>query len=231
MSGRLIGVLGVAGAGKDATADILTKKHGFVRVALADPLKRICQEVYDFSNEQLWGPSEKRNEPDERYPRILNNPNYVKERKFYLTPRHALQQLGTEWARECYPNTWIDYMLRVASDLLGTSGNPNVPRYTAQKGLDWMGSSPLRPCGVAVPDVRFQNEVDVIRAAGGHVIRITRPGAGLQGTAGQHSSETEQETIPKELFSYHLSNDGTLEDLEKKVARMMDVLQGSFTPT
>lgn len=64
----LLAVSGLAGTGKDTVADILCK-GSLVKVALADPLKRIARDVYDFSDEQLWGPSYKRNEPDERYPR------------------------------------------------------------------------------------------------------------------------------------------------------------------
>ncbi len=56
----IIGICGNAGVGKDTTADFLVKTNGFVKVSLADPMKRICQAVYGFSNEQLWGPSEKR---------------------------------------------------------------------------------------------------------------------------------------------------------------------------
>lgn len=66
---KLLGLSGLAGAGKDATADILVRDHGFVKVSLADPMKRICADVFDWDEERLWGPSEKRNEPDVRYRR------------------------------------------------------------------------------------------------------------------------------------------------------------------
>ena len=216
----LIGILGVAGAGKDATADILTKKHGFCRVALADELKRTAQRWYEFTDTQLWGPSEERNKPDPRYGD--------------LSPRKVLQTLGTEVGRQIYPNTWVDYMLRVANRLLDPTGTEQ-PCYSPEKGLffehrEGAWDPDKIPMGIVIPDVRFQNEVDSIRATGGHVIKITRPGAGLQGTAGQHTSETEQEHIPRELFSYFLPNTGTLEDLEKKVARMMEMLQGHPVP-
>lgn len=38
-------------------------------------------------------------------------------------------------------------------------------------------------------DVRFDNEAAAIRALGGRVIRIDRPGAGLEGTTATHASE------------------------------------------
>ena len=66
---NLIGICGRSGSGKDTVADILVRDYGFVKVACADPLKRTCRDVYRFTDEQLWGPSKKRNAPDMRYPR------------------------------------------------------------------------------------------------------------------------------------------------------------------
>jgi hypothetical protein len=119
---NLIGISGFAGSGKDTVADWLVREKAFVKLSLADPIKRICKDVFDFSDEQLWGPSEKRSEPDKRYVRTMkttladycdgeifaelyhkgSEPITEEERrkfatewmKVYLTPRHALQQLG-----------------------------------------------------------------------------------------------------------------------------------------
>lgn len=59
----------VAGSGKDTVADLLCTHFGFAKISLADPMKRICRDIFDFSHEQMWGPSETRNAPDTRYPR------------------------------------------------------------------------------------------------------------------------------------------------------------------
>jgi hypothetical protein len=56
---------GQAGSGKDTVASFLVKNHGAVAIAQADPMKRLVMELFGFSEEQLWGPSAKRNEPDE----------------------------------------------------------------------------------------------------------------------------------------------------------------------
>jgi hypothetical protein len=222
----IIGICGKAGAGKSTVADFLVRDHGFVAVALADPLKRICRDVFDFTDEQLWGPSEKRNAPDTRYVQrrvskeIMRGdpPEVVCE---YLTPRHALQQLGTEWGRSCYPNVWIDYALRVAARM-----NEGGHTYSAQRGLNSFsltGSETYAAFerskrSVVISDVRFRNEVDAIRAAGGVVWRIDRPGAGLTGSAAAHASETEQDGIPVRLFHVVLNNGNkSLEQLRQLV--------------
>jgi len=63
----LIGISGQAKAGKDTTADYLVSEYGFVKFSLADHIKRFGSIVFDFTEEQLWGPSKYRNKPDRRY--------------------------------------------------------------------------------------------------------------------------------------------------------------------
>ena len=65
----IIGIVGNAGAGKSTLAAIIKDLvPGAVDIALAGPIKRFCKEVFDFTDEQLYGPSEARDAPDERYP-------------------------------------------------------------------------------------------------------------------------------------------------------------------
>jgi hypothetical protein len=204
-SGLIIGVSGVAGSGKSTVADILTDLR-FVTISLADPIKRLVRDLYAFTDEQLWGPSACRNEPDKRYPRADGT---------FLTPREALQRFGTEAGRACYDNTWVDRCLLNAQLVL--SGQF---AYAQALGVhDYRGPGRPEVRGVAIPDVRFMNEIAAIHAAGGVVIRIVRPGAGLEGAAGAHGSETEQASIPDSEFDYVLDNSATLEQLRENVHR------------
>jgi len=374
----IIGLCGQAGSGKDTVADFLVRDHSFVKVALADPLKRICKDVFAFTDEQLWGPSAERNKPDKRYPRSdrftyptapprsiwlpiddahtlideddlavvlehkwcinrkeqgkrtayvrrttdslklhqlimgeapegmvidhvngdgLDNrrknlrycthaENHANEEKrrggtsvfkgvgldtdrnkwsakltafgktknlgrfdteeeaavaydtearkvfgdfarlnseMFLTPRYALQQLGTEYGRNCYPNVWVDYALRVARILKdggfyydAKSGVRFLSQFESQ--LDWVKPK----TDVVISDVRFLNEIDAIRAAGGIVWKINRPGAGLQGASAQHASETEQLLIPPEKFYSVIDNNATLDDLRSLVGLVLE---------
>ena len=63
----IIGVSGQAGSGKDTVSDRLIEVHSFVRVALADPIKRFGYHVFHFTSSQLWGPSQLRNAVDPKY--------------------------------------------------------------------------------------------------------------------------------------------------------------------
>lgn len=64
---------------------------------------------------------------------------------------------------------------------------------------------------VVVPDVRYANEADVLRAAGFVLVRIVR--AGTTSDDG-HASETGIDQLP---VDYELSNDGTAGDLGKEM--------------
>lgn len=188
----LIALAGRAGSGKNEVAKALAAVRHVREFSFAGPLKDFCGRVFGFTEAQLYGPSSERNKPDPRWPR---------EGGGFLTPRHALQTLGTEWGRACSENVWADLGVREARAWLAVSG----------------------PGAVAViTDCRFSNEARAVRAAGGEVWRVVRPGAGLGGSAGAHPSELEQAS-PEflELVTRTIKNAGSLEDLHRQVASVI----------
>lgn len=202
----ILGLIGHAGCGKDTFADHLVNKYGFCKVSFADPMKRFCKEVYDFSDEQLWGPSEKRNAGDPRY----------KRKEEDLSPRYALQTLGTEWGRACYSNTWVEYAIRVATKLLQGGFV-----YDSKAGLLKVPNTQKFYNGIVFPDCRFKNEVGLIKDRRGTVVRIHRPGYnGNVGIAG-HASEEEQKSILDSELDAVLENPEGLENYYKEIDKVM----------
>src|SRR5579872_215356 len=66
----IVGISGKAKSGKDTAADFLVKNSAFVKIAFADPIKRMAAIAYPkMTREHLWGPSEMRNIPIKDYPR------------------------------------------------------------------------------------------------------------------------------------------------------------------
>jgi hypothetical protein len=58
-------------------------------------------------------------------------------------------------------------------------------------------------------------------------VRITRKTEGLEGSVGQHSSETEQDGLPLSLFDFVIPNDGTLEELAAHAGRIVASVEGA----
>ena len=52
---QLIGICGNKFNGKDTIADYLVKNYGYTKISLSDSLKHALQEIFCFSDEQLWG--------------------------------------------------------------------------------------------------------------------------------------------------------------------------------
>jgi hypothetical protein len=223
---NIIGLGYEAEVGKDTAADLLVAEFGFLKVSLADPMKRICREVFGFTDEQLWGLSEKRNEPDKRF--FMAKVDGV---PVYLTPRKALQLLGTEWGRACYEDVWVDHAIRTAERTLKfevfNDGVWGVPRYDLRTGFCWDCVSPdyaktqKLPAGVVIPDVRYPNEARGIKAAGGQVWHIDRPSIRRTHDAWRsHSSENSLRGYP---FDATIANHWTLEQFKTNIRTMMAV--------
>lgn len=104
------------------------------------------------------------------------------------SPRQMLQSLGTEWGRQMvHDQLWIRITLdRIRDDL--TNGR-----------------------SVVVTDVRFDNEAEAIRQAGGEVWKVIRPGwRCLDEDAAKHPSEA---GVSDHLVARIIDNSGTLDDL------------------
>lgn len=63
MSVRVIGVCGRKGSGKDEVGKVLVNEYGFVRIALADPIKQLAHLIFGFDANTLFGPSAERERP------------------------------------------------------------------------------------------------------------------------------------------------------------------------
>ena len=175
----IIGITGHARHGKDSTADVIVKYFGYKKHALADVMKEACRVIFGWTDEHLYG--ELKDIVDER---------------FGVSPRHALQSLGTEWGQ---------YKLSEYDSFKETTGRKL-----------WVNSLLNRIQGDAViADVRFPHEADAIRERGGFIIRVNRD----YKVDLSHESEKAIEEINAD---FTINNTGTLIDLEWVVCDMMN---------
>lgn len=259
---KLVAFLGQAGSGKDTAAGHLVEHHGFVKLAMADPLKRFCGQVFDFEHDQLWGPSEYRNAHDKRYNvaghqgkdhgwktaehnmfvyantwltelfgeegAMLHRPalfawfTWLSETHPELSPRLALQTLGTEWGRNIDTDLWVNHMVYTAALLLNTGGTKG---YTAEFGV--FDRTDIVPVGgVTVSDLRFNNEINRLKKVNAFLVRIHRPEEFLSvvGIPG-HASEAEQKGMSDDLFDMLIHNDKSLDEFLDAVNLIPTILK------
>lgn len=135
------------GSGKTTVAQALMHRAGFVRLPLADPLKRIGTAI--LTEAGLC-------ELDAR--RYLYVDRQAVIPRLNVTGRHLLQTLGTDWGRRCISDRLWTNLWRRSLD--------EVVRVANRRGVFQ---------GVVVDDVRFRDEADLIRRLGGQMWMIERP--------------------------------------------------------
>jgi len=112
------------------------------------------------------------------------------------SPRVLLQTLGTDWGRHMIDtNIWVNMVHREVNDIITLM--------------------PGQFQGIVLTDCRFNNEAEWIKAAGGDVWHISRPGAPL---VTYHVSE---QGVDFRLVDHSIVNDGSLEDLYLKIEEII----------
>jgi hypothetical protein len=140
----IIGICGLIGSGKGTVADFLVEQRGFTKISFADRLKDGVASVFGWDREMLEG-----NTDDSRAWREKVDPYWSTELGNPVTPRLVLQLFGTDCMRNgFYDGIWVSL---VKKQLLE---NPDS--------------------NFVIPDVRFENEAEMIRSIGGQLWRVKR---------------------------------------------------------
>lgn len=176
----ILGIAGPKGSGKDTAAAYLQRYFtNSVTHAFAEPVKRVCQQLYLLSEEQLYDAVAKETVDD----------------RWGLTPRRMFQQIGTDYVR-----------------------NQIDPEFWTKHFELWYSKQQQNESFVLVPDVRFQNEVDLIHKLGGKVIYVYRPF--IHHNLDQHESETGATELQN--IDYTVNNCGTLLQLYQELDFFLD---------
>lgn len=198
---RIIAINGLIGCGKGSIASYLREKHGYTILSFADSLKDVCSTVFGWDRKLLEGDT-----VESRVFRENPDPFWSEYFGKEWTPRYALQIIGTE-------------LFRYGLDLF-------IWAAVAQKKIE---SAPDQK--FVIPDLRFDNEAEMIRDLGGQIWNVRRG--------------PEPEWVPTALYEPHLMtdryphihisewsgvklqydhiifNNSTLEDLFREVERLL----------
>ena len=205
----IIGVCGFIGSGKDTIADYLVGFHGYRRDSFAGTLKDAVAAVFGWDRELLEGRT-----PEARAWREQADQWWANRLNMpNLTPRWVLQYWGTEVCRKAFHD---DIWIAALEARLSRRSDDTV-----------------------ISDVRFPNEIQSIRNAGGKIVWVKRGELpSWYGVALAANSNTPQPNASSEIlqdlgvhisetawvgtkFDYEIDNNGTIEELYANIKNLV----------
>lgn len=200
---KLIGLNGYKRSGKNTVGSIIASRRDAVRqVGLADKMKVAAARAlgFDRTEQALIDLMDSFKEVavfDIRYLEPGDNSPHHHE----FTGRQYLQWFGTEAGRQTFSNDfWIDLVLPRPGSIHESLGRARRELEARYPDTDIL----------VVTDVRFLNEAVRVKALGGVVWEVVRPGV----VGGGHVTE---EALPDYVVDDVIVNNSTLEDLEQRV--------------
>lgn len=210
----LIGLTGLAGAGKDTAADALVLRAGFHKLAFADALRLEVEHAYELpANDRLLRDRATKETPTDRlalgwctdieFVQAVNRAVFagdmpLSELDVPRSPRQILQWWGTEYRRAQNEAYWLIKLLERSIGLMQVGTRRQV-----------------------ITDCRFANEAQAVRNAGGEIWQVFRPGLAL--VEGGHASQTSGDALRPERI---LVNNGTLDALATQALRLLAKVHG-----
>lgn len=187
----LVGITGLKQSGKNTAAIALINELGFTADSFAHDLKEIVYAIQGINvcvPAGEWKISEDIYLP---YQTVVDTLGLDIAKERVPDVRLILQTFGTEGMREHFgPTVWTDRVLqRIAANRASVHSRP-----------------------IVVTDVRFPDEAEAIRSAGGLLLRIVRPDA--THVVDTHTSEKYISTMDVDI---EITNDATVMDLQRAV--------------
>lgn len=242
-------LVGKAGSGKDTIGNIIAELTNANVIALADPLKHLVRSLYGFSDEQLWGSSEKRSVPSTFKAGDLQQifmgsrlgfklPIGWKHLKDQNRALEALMKYGFQEYNKFDENDEIELTPRKVLQGVGNQIRDYAEDFWININLDMVHNSlstgfpydRIKDSSVktkdahnlvVVPDGRYRSEIMAAKRSGFLVIKIVNPD---DKSIDNHVSETEIDTMADYFFDIILSNDRAcgLKGLKRAVRRIVE---------
>jgi hypothetical protein len=175
--------------------DVVRKDEAFITYAekelwpyikvyhFADPLKQMSVNLFGLNAVEVYGNDDQKNMKTDIYWQSM--PNNFDNKEGRMTNREFLEHFGTNIIRKIKNDAWVSFTINSL-----VNENPEI---------------------AIIPDVRFPNEIEAIKKAGGINIRLTRD---------VYSSKSDSESaLDKDKFDWNNfdividNNNLSLEDL------------------
>lgn len=212
MNYQLIGINGLAGAGKDEVASMLISSIIWHKWKIKKFSNRLKESVSILYGVELYNLEEQEFKENVYY-------NFATGRKMHfqempdvrLTIINDVESLRLSIKNEIY-DIWVNFRLilqyegtEIGRNMRGKNFWVNA-MFQGYKDQEWI-----------FPDMRFKEELEAIQDRGGLLIKIIRPDNKVN--AGTHSSENSLDYFQN--WNEVIINDGSLEDLRDKVKEIV----------
>ena len=207
----IIGINGKMSAGKDTVGTIIqgllltSKKKSFEIKKFAGKMKQIASLLTGIPVEKFEDQEFKETNLNSKW----DYNDYIGGEFIDLlsmSVREFLQKLGTDAIRNgLHQNAWVNALF---ADYKESRRKIEDEEYIKEYP-NWI-----------ITDMRFPNEFDAVKSRNGITIRVTRPDSkdGYKFFGDKHQSE---KALDKAIFDYEIINDGTMEELVKKVREIL----------
>lgn len=203
---KILGIIAPKQNGKSTTANYLSKNHLFREYGFADAGKRGLQEMFDFTDEQLWGTEEQKEAIDPRWGisarrmmQIVLTELFQFDIQKHLKPEEfKFKELGRRiWVHKF--KLWFEeqekqHKIRFIEAKIAGLVNGKIPEFK-----------------IVITDMRYPHEAEIVKEMGGQIWKVINPN---KENSDNHSSETEYQQVKEDKL---IINDGSLEDLYKKI--------------
>jgi len=200
MATEWIALTGQAQAGKSTAAAYLRDFYGFTVLGFADDLRAMAWDI----------------NPLVAVEKVMTSANQWEAYSLYY--RDAVERLGYETAKVRYPEV-RRFLQRLGTEGIRNNVGANYWVESAVERAQVVGGN------IVFEDARFPNEVAAVHEAGGTVLRILRPGAGLQAN-GEHPSEANEGALHTD---WAVENDGSLDVFKARLDFVLATIP--VTPT
>mgnify|MGYP006282962979 CR=1 FL=1 len=156
----------------------------------ADPLKEMAINLFGLNTDEVYGNDDKKNMATNIEWKVM--PDNFLNKEGRMTNREFLEHFGTKIVRKINHNAWSEYTIK------------KIAKEQTKIAI--------------IPDVRFPNEVDIIKKNGGVIIRLTRD---IYNSDAEAECALDKSKFDWSNFDYIIDNtELSLDDLTEKLSQI-----------